>query len=222
MRGLMRYVRPRDTRRAVASSRAYSRRVVALRWALPLIVFMAMAGLVAWPMMNAKKLTTAVAAAAPNLVVENLKLSGLDASDQPYSLTAARAVQEGNSRNLIGLERPQGKITLNSGDGVFGTALYGRYDQQAKLLWLNGDVQIFHDQGYRFTTSAAQVDMGQNTAWGEQPVLIQGDFGEIRGQGFHVREKGKLLIIKGKTSARFNLRALSGSDKPPANKVESK
>jgi len=215
-------VRPRDTRRAVALSRAYSRWVSLLRWALPLLVFVVMAVLMAWPMMRAKKLTAVAVDVVPNLVVENLKLSGLDASNQPYALTAARAMQVGTTRNLIGLEQPQGEITLNTGNWISGKARYGRFDQQAKQLWLDGDVQITHDQGYKFTTSAAQVDMDQNTAWGDQPVLIQGSFGVIKGQGFQVGDKGKILIIKGKTHALFNLRALQGSDKPPANKVESK
>ncbi len=219
---LLRHVRPRDTRRAVALSRVYSRWVGLLRWALPLLVLLVMTALIAWPMVRAKKLTAVVAQAIPNLVVENLRLSGVDAKNQPYRVTAARAMQEGDTKNLIGLETPQAEITLTTGNWISGKANYGRYDQQANLLWLDGNVQVFHDQGYRFSTNQAQVDMGQNTASGEQPVLIQGDFGQIKGQGFEILNKGKTLIIKGKTEARFNLRALPGSDKPPAKKVQAK
>jgi len=206
--------KPRDTRSAVAQSFVYSRVVGVLRWALPLAVLLGLVMLVVWPMLGAKKMKTIVAEAIPNLVVENLHLTGLDAKNQPYSLTAAKALQAANVKNLIDLEKPQGDITLSSGAWLAGKAQYGRFDQLNKHLWLGGDVQLYHDQGYQFTTSEAQVDLGQNLAWGEQPVLIQGAFGEIRGQGFRVLDEGNVIVIKGHAQARLNLQAAPASDTP--------
>jgi lipopolysaccharide export system protein LptC len=204
----------RDTRRAAAQSLAYSRAVGVLRWALPLAVFLVLVALVVWPMAGAPKITATVAEAIPNLVVENLHLTGLDAKNQPYSLTAAKALQEDNAKNFIDLEKPQGDITLESGSWLAGKAQYGRYDQQNKRLWLGGDVELFHDQGYQFSTSEAQVDMSKNTAWGEQPVLIQGVFGEIRGEGFRVLDHGNVVVIKGHAKALLNLQPPPPSGKP--------
>ena len=210
--------RPRDTRRAVAQSFVYSRVVGVLRWALPLAVSLGLVALVAWPMIGAEKMKAVVAEAIPNLVVENLHLMGLDAKNQPYSLTAAKALQAANVKNLIDLEKPQGDITLSSGAWLAGKAQYGRFDQSNKQLWLGGDVQLFHDQGFQFTTNEAQVDLSQNLAWGEQPVLIQGAFGEIRGQGFRVLDEGNVIVIKGHAEARLNLQATPASGTPLAAK----
>ncbi|MDD5586184.1 MAG: LPS export ABC transporter periplasmic protein LptC [Alphaproteobacteria bacterium] len=211
----------RDTRRAAAHSAAYSRAVGVLRWALPLAVLMVLVALIVLPMIQAKKITAAVAEAVPNLVVEKLNLTGLDAKNQPYSLTAAKALQAENAKNVIDLEMPQGDIALENGAWLAGKAQYGRYDQENKRLWLGGNVELFHDQGYQFTTSEAQVDMSQNTAWGDQPVLIQGAFGEIRGQGFRVLEKGNVVVIKGHAQALLNLQTAKPSDKPSAKSTGS-
>lgn len=215
------FARPRDTRHARAQSAAYSRTVGVLRWALPLAAFFVLAALVAWPMLRSNKIAAVVAEAIPNLVVENLHLTGLDANNQPYSLTAARALQAGGAKDLVDLEKPQGDIQLNSGSWLAGKAQLGRLDQATKRLWLGGDVKVFHDQGYEFTTSEAQIDLSKNAAWGEKPVLIQGAFGEIRGEGFRILDKGNVVVIQGHATALLNLQAKPSSDKPKAAKPDS-
>jgi lipopolysaccharide export system protein LptC len=213
------FIRPRDTRRAIAQSGGYSRVVGLLRWALAGLVLVLLAAVLIWPMVQTNKLHTIITESVPNLVVENLHLTGLDDSDQPYSLTAERALQAGKTKNFIDLEKPQGEITLNNGAWVAGKAQYGRFDQPGKRLWLGGNVQIFHDQGYQFTTSEAQLDMSHDAAWGDQPVLIQGSFGEIRGQGFRLLKRGTVMIVKGHAQALLNLEAeASSSPKPPVDK----
>lgn len=206
--------RPRDTRRAMEQSAAYSRTVGLLRWILPLLVLLVLLVLIVWPMLRTQDIAATVTEAIPNLVVENLNLTGLDANNQPYSLTAARALQAADARNLIDLEKPKGDITLNSGAWLAGRADYGRFDQEHKRLWLGGNVQLFHDGGYQFTTNEAQADLGENLAWGDQPVLIQGAFGEIRGQGFRMLDKGKVMVIKGPARATLYLQRPAPSDKP--------
>jgi len=187
----------------VAQSGAYTRFVGRLRRFLPAIVFLLLLTLVVWPMVNNRKWSTIVNDAVPNLVVENLHFSGLDDQEQPYSLTALRAFQAGNTKNLVDLEKPEGEVTLNNGAWLAGKASYGRFDQQAKRLWLGGDVELFHDQGYSFTTSDAQLDLDKNTAWGDEPILIQGSFGEIRGTGFRVLDGGDVLVVEGHAKAKL-------------------
>ncbi len=210
----LRSLRPRDTRQAAARSDAHSRRIGLLRWILPALVLVVLAAVVVWPMAKSKTLSAIVADVVPNLMVENLHLTGIDADNQPYSLTAARAMQAGGDRNMVDLEKPQGEVTLNDGAWLAGRAGQGRYDQKNKKLWLGDAVELFHDQGYRFTTEAAQVDMNNNNAWGEKPVLIQGPFGEIQGQGFRLLDRGAVLIVTGHAKAILNLQEGQPSDKP--------
>lgn len=211
-------LKPRDTRKALAQSHVHTRTVGVLRWTLPLLVLFVLLALIVWPMLSTRQITTVVAENVPNLVVENLHLTGLDAKNQPYTLTAARALQAADVKNMIELEKPQGDILLESGAWLAGVAKFGRYDQANKNLWLNGDVHVFHDQGYQFSTTEAEVDLSRNAASGDKPVLIQGNFGEIEGSGFSITDKGNTVIVKGPAKARLQLQTSRPSGKTTATK----
>lgn len=154
-------------------------------------------------------------------MIENLHMNGLDEKGEPYSLTATRALQSTDSKNIIDLVKPLGELTLKSGTWLAGKAEQGRFDQNTDKLWLGGDVEFFHDGGYQFTTSDAQFDLKNNLAWGERPVVIQGAFGVIHGQGFRILSGGKVVIVTGHSTATLNLRNAQPSDKPAVDKANS-
>lgn len=127
------FVRMRDTSRVLEGATAYSRVVGLLRWVLPVSVLALFAALLIWPMVGRHKLAATVAQAVPNLVVENLRMTGVDKNDEPYLLTAKRALQVQDSKAMIDLEHPQGELTLNSGAWLAGKANFGRFDQDSTL-----------------------------------------------------------------------------------------
>lgn len=199
----MAFVRLRDTRQALQQSSHYSRRVGLLRWALPGLVLVVLGALIVWPMITGTKLSDVAADNVPNLMIENLHYTGLDADGQPYSVTARRALQVSGGKGLVDLEVPEAEITLKSGAWLVIKATSGRFDQNAKMLWLGGDVRFYHDQGYQVTTSEAQIDVGGFRGWGHQPILIQGPFGEVRGAGWRFLDRGQTLIIEGPATAHL-------------------
>jgi lipopolysaccharide export system protein LptC len=209
------FISPRTTRRAERARDFRTTRLIGrLRFFLPATGAMLLIVLVAWPWIDPNKIRSMVVKNIPDLVIEHLHFTGLDSKNQPYSMIAARATRPGGLQNIYDLDKPEGEITLTSGSWVAGKALYGRYDQSKRQLWLGGDVQLFHDKGYQFTTDEAQVDIDDDNAWGEKPVLIQGDFGEIRGKGFRVLDSGKVVVVKGPAKAIINLRPAAASDTP--------
>lgn len=208
-------LRPRDTRQAALEATLYSRFVGWLRWGLPLAGALFLAGLIIFPLLRSWDVKD-MGSVAPNLVVDNLRLSGVDTAERPYSLTSDKVTYAPNASHLVDLDKPQGEITLKDGAWLAGKAIHGRYDMDAKKLWLGGNVQFFHDEGYEFMTDEAQVDMKQNTAWGDDPVEIQGAFGTIKGKGFKILDKGKIFVIEGHAEAKLNLRRSQASDKPEA------
>ena len=121
----------------------------------------------------------------------------VDDKNQPYSLVAAQATKPSTLQGIYDLKKPEGEITLQNGTWLDGKADTGRFDQIEKHLWLGGNVRIFHDKGYQFTTDELQVDLNTNEAWGDKNVLIQGDFGTIHGVGFRFIDSGNTVIIKG-------------------------
>ncbi len=195
----------RDIRHAARHSVVYSRIVGFLRWALPLIVIGGLALLVVWPHFKNLGIEVVVIQNVPNLMVEKLNLTGLDAKNQAYALTADRALQAGNLKNVIDLEKPKGELSLNGGGWLAGGALQGRFDQKQEKLWLGGEVEFFHDKGYRLITDEMFMDMRKNVAWSQKPVLFQGSFGEIRGKGFRALEGGSVVIFTGPATAKLRL-----------------
>ena len=210
-------LRPRDTSAAKTHGAAYSRVVARLRWGLPVAALIGLAALVLWPLWQAHKVSLVMVKNIPNLMVEKLNLTGLDQNNQPYSLTADRALQAANAKNLVDLENPKGEISLNNGTWIAGHAALGRLDQAAKKLWLGGGAEFFHDQGTRFASNEMNVDFGKNIAWGGQPVVIQGSFGTIEGGGFRVLEGGSTFIVTGPARAKLRLQGGHPSGKPNIN-----
>jgi len=205
------FIRPRQ-RQATSAKR--NRIVGWLRLVLPFAVFAVLAVLIVWPMIEPNKIKAIVMKNAPDLVIRNLHFTGLDTNNEPYSLTALKATRPGGLKNIYDFDNPQGEITLANGSWLSGKAQYGRFDQDTRRLWLGGDVELFHDKGYQFTTDEAQVDLNGNNAWGASPVLIQGGFGEIRGKGFRMLNSGKVMVITGPAQATLDLHSSSASDKP--------
>jgi lipopolysaccharide export system protein LptC len=213
--GALDFLRPRDTLRA-AKARGAGRFKARLLIILPALSVLTLLGLIVWPYVNPDKILSKALKAVPDIVIENLKFTDFDSKNQPYSISAAKATRPGGTQDIYDLERPEGEITLQQGAWVAAKSLYGRYDKDKNLLWLGGDVQLFHDKGLQFTTDELQADLNDRTAWGEKPVLIQGDFGEIRGKGFRLLDSGKVIVVKGPATALLNLHGGGASDKTPA------
>lgn len=213
------FIQPRETQRVVkARSSRHTSTVGWLRIGLPVFAVIVLVSLVLWPMIRPNTVKTAVIKNIPDLVIDNLHFTGLDSKNEPYSLTALKATRPSGAQNLYDLDEPEGEITLANGAWVDGKSLRGRYDQDGRRLWLGGNVQVFHDKGYQFTTEEAQVNLNENYVWGVKPVLIQGNFGVIRGQGFRLLDSGHIMIVTGPAHAVLNLRSDASSDKPAESK----
>jgi lipopolysaccharide export system protein LptC len=209
------FIQPRDTKRTLKARRT-PRIANFLRIAFPAVALLLLLALIVWPVLRPNKIKTAIMKNIPDLVVDNLHYTGLDSKNEPYSIYAVKATRPQGVNNIYDLDKPEGEMTLTSGAWIAVKSLYGRYDQDTRKLWLGGDVQVFHDKGYQFTSDEAQVDLNEDVAWGEKPVLIQGDFGEIRGQGFKLLDGGHTMIVKGPAQAHLTLHGGGDSGKPNA------
>ena len=215
-------LKPRDTSAVKAQSQRYSRTIDRLRWILPVIVVLGICVLLFWPMWQANRISAVMVENVPNLMIESVNLTGQDEQGQPYALTADRALQAANTKNLVDLDKPKGELTLKEGAWVAVNANQGRLDQTTKKLWLGGNVELFHDGGYRFTTNEMNVDITESAAWGSQPVLIQGDFGQVEGKGFRLLDGGKSFIVTGPAKARLDLQQMGRPDKDNFNTSPSR
>ena len=139
--------------------------------------------------------------------VVNPRLVGTDSDNQPFSVTADLAKNVSFTADVdkfwqeakpIELEMPKADITLKDGSWLVLTAETGTLQPAKKFLDLAGKVNLFHDSGYEFRTTEAEIDLEQGAASGDAPIEGQGPFGHLQAEGFRLVDKGRNILFTGK------------------------
>jgi lipopolysaccharide export system protein LptC len=191
--------RPRhiDTQR---HSRFVSRMKVILPAAAVLILVLIMA----WPHLQMKDnrfrigFTTLKLTGSQDKSMVNPRFLGTDKKTKPFTVTADLAKNVIADETMMELEMPKADMTLEDGSWLVLTANTGVYDKEKKMLALRTKVNLFHDSGYEFRTSVADVDLTKGLAEGDQPVTGQGPFGSLKSEGFRLIDKGRIIYFTGK------------------------
>jgi lipopolysaccharide export system protein LptC len=195
---------PFSTRRTQTVSRRYGRFVGIMRILLPTIATALVILVALWPQLTDQQqrysITPAKIAseAAKTLTMVNGVYSGIDDKRRPYTLTADSVKLSNSNLSIVALTAPKADLLMEDGSWVAVTAREGTYDRDKKILKLKGAVNLFHDAGYEFRTSAAVIDMMAGDAYGTDPVQGQGPFGNIKSEGFVIRNRGEKIEFTGK------------------------
>ncbi len=188
-----------------AVGRRYSRFVGIMKVALPLAALCLMLVIAAWPVLQDQEqpMVEALEKQPDVLQVAGPVLVGTDQEDRPYSIAADRANQGPEGPHIVELTRPEGEIATASGIRISLNADVGRFDRDSKQLHLMGDVLLSSDDGHRFATDDAYVDMETQSAWGDQPVEGEGPSGKIEAEGFRIEDNGATVTFTGQSRAVF-------------------
>ena len=208
---------PANATAAPRYSRAYSRFVSLMKFLLPVIALVVVVLVVAWPHINTSDLKFRLGitvlkltgAADPSMI--NPRYVGTDSDNQPFSITADLARNIIDKGADVTLVMPKADITLEDGTWLVLTANDGVFSRTEKKLLLAGAVNLFHDSGYEFRTERATIDLSAGTAESNDPVTGQGAFGLLKGSGFRMMNKGKVIHFLGKSKL-----TLYPGAKPPA------
>lgn len=169
------------------------------------IALILLAAVIVWPQLRPRDGTFQVGAPhstaedAESLNMVNPRYTGLDSNNLPYEVTADLASQANSKSDLISLDNPKADMTMKDGTWVALTARSGLYGQKSQQLELQGDVNLFHDSGYEFTTPSATIDLSDGSGRGQEAAQGHGPAGEIRGEGFRFTDKGKTIVFTGKS-----------------------
>ena len=177
---------------------------------------MLVAAIVIWPQVHVADTSFSIGlsdvqlTARENPSMVNARFVGSDKKSQPFSITAdlAKNLLLGNSK--IELEMPKADITAKDGTWMVLTANTGVYNQSGKTLSLNGSVNLFHDSGYEFNTTSANIDLNGGIAKSNVPVTGQGPFGQLIAEGFRIENKGKSIYFTGKAKLVLHPNAIEG------------
>lgn len=192
-----------NVRAPVRSGKGYTRFVRSMRLLLPLAALVMTVVIVVWPDMEEKVVPLALEDVLPDQSesVRNELLSprfeSTDQDQQPYTITAARAIQSQDNPELVQLEQPMADMLMKDGAWIAIEAKNGVYEQNADRLFLHGAVKLFHDRGYQLETDELRVDMKTRQAWSDKPVQAQGPEATLEAAGLEGAAGDGVLIFTG-------------------------
>ncbi len=191
-------------------NQSYSRYVRWMRLLFPLAAMAIVAVLFTWSDGSEEELVvpiqqqaTAQKAIGKNELL-NPRFESKDEKDQPYTVTASRALQGESDDKLIILEKPVADMLLDTGNWVAVEADKGAYHQETQKLLLQGDVKLFHDEGYQMKTPQLHVDMKKSYAWSDMDVYGQGPAGTLEAKGLKANNETGRLVFTGPAKLVLN------------------
>lgn len=120
---------------------------------------------------------------------------GFDSSDQPFTVTADYALQK--DEETVQLVNLAADITLKDGKWISLKAKDGLLRLKQKKMTATGEVNVFYDDGFEFTTQQLNVDMEEKIISSDQPVTGQGPVGTIEASGFEAFHQTKSIRFNG-------------------------
>ena len=191
-------------RRVPPSPRGMARRrfiVTSTKWLLPLIALLLLGAIAAWPEISRVSEQGRITfRRAFGLVTDSARMlqpryHGASERGQPYTLTAASAIQLGPDR--VNLDAPKGDVTLQGGSWLMVQAKEGVFIQHRSQLDLSHDVRLYRDDGVTMRTESATVDLKSGTATSAVMTHAEGPFGQLDSQGFTLVDKGAIVQFQG-------------------------
>lgn len=184
-------------------ARRYKRRIVLVRRLLPAAALALIVAVLFAPQLQPfRDIFTGQSALLDvergGVALVTARFRGTDSSDRPYSLTAEQVHERAGEEERYDLVNPQGDITMSDGAWLTLGANDGLYDGLGEHLFLEGSVNLFHDEGYELHTETAEIDLVGNRAWGDSPVNGQAGFGDIVAEGFRLEQGGLRIHFTGK------------------------
>jgi lipopolysaccharide export system protein LptC len=192
-----------DARFAIAAR--HSRLVRILRIAVPAVVGLAMAGVVAISIFNPfRALMKQLPLDMDNLVVSGTKItmeaphmSGFTPDQRPYEVWAKAATQDLADPDRVELQTPRAKVLQEDRSTVTMEARTGLFDTKANLLDLRKDIFLQSSTGYEARLSQARLDIGKGTVTSEEPVDVKLLNGTLTADRLRITEKGELVRFEG-------------------------
>lgn len=215
-----------DARFAIAAR--HSRMVRILRIAVPAVVGLAMAGVVAISIFNPfRALMKQLPVDIDNLVVSGSKitmesphLSGFSPDQRPYELWAKTATQDLQDPDHVELKTLRAKILQEDRSTVTLDARTGIFNTKAQLLDLRKDILLQSSTGYEARLSQALLDIGKGTVTSEEPVDVKLLNGTLTADKLRITEKGELVRFEGHVKMNLIMDSPDPASAEPASEPE--
>jgi lipopolysaccharide export system protein LptC len=183
--------------------RRRSRLIRTLRILLPaliVLIFLGLAGSVAWSTFRAQPRQAGGGDEAIRLI--NPRFVGRDDKGRAFVLTADSAVRDRADYQRVLLEKPALILDENGPDQLRLNGAKGVFHEATGKLNLSGGVQMA-DPRNAFQTAASLFDTKTGELVGSGPIQGSGGLGEIEAKSYGVYGKGDRMVFKGGVRARI-------------------
>lgn len=140
---------------------------------------------------------------ANDLAMIKPRLSGTDASGNPFVVTADEAVQAGPTAHRARLKNVQADITLNKNVWLSASADGGLLDADKQTLKLTGAISVYSDSGYELHTDGADVDLAKGIMHSDSGVNGHGPLGTLSADSFTVNRNTEQVKLAGNVKMQF-------------------
>ncbi len=196
----------------------YSRLVGSLKLILPISAACILMVLVVLPNVNGSNVQPKKLNAVDAAMVSPVYTSH-DAQNRAFEVKADTAKQKPDAAGITDLSNPKAVIDLNNGATLNAEGKGAIYNEKDGSLNVKNGVVLRHSDGTTFTTDEARIDMNSKNAEGNKPVTLQGNFGEVKSQGFKALDGGKTIIFTGHSTATLKMGGgMPGTGKPTEQK----
>ena len=186
----------------VTHSAGYTSFIRRMRLFLPLVAVCIIVALMAWP---DRQSTIAILEESQKESLQTIrknelsspKFESVDSKNQPFTITATRAVQADDDADILLLERPLGELQLNTGGRVTLQSESGKYWQELEQLQLENNVELKNSDGYTMSTAKLDIDMEAGTARSDVNVSGFGPAGTLTAKGLQANNNEGVLVFNG-------------------------
>jgi lipopolysaccharide export system protein LptC len=188
-------------------SRRYTVFVNSMRFVLPVIALAIITVVLAWPKMDDNFTAIEKKDIIPQTTGRNELMSphfeSVTQDQNPYIITAARAVQDMDDQSIVLLEQPVADITMSNGK-LNMKANNGVYRQNEKILILDGQVQMVNQDGFTLQSQRMNISVDNKIAWTDTIVHGEGTAGTLDAQAMNANNETGIVVFTGPAKLTLN------------------
>lgn len=159
-------------------------------------------GALVWEFSKQQEATFEPADPTQSVKMVNPRYSGRTEDGLPFFLTAKEAVRPTSSQQTVELIDPVLEFyRVENAAKSLVIAQAGTYNDVDKVLELRETVNLNTDDGYACKTTHARVYTKTKIIEGDEPINCTGEFGDIKGNAFEIRDDYQTYIFKKGMSA---------------------
>jgi len=146
------------------------------------------------------------------LVMKSPVMSGQSSDARPYTMRAARAIQDLSVPDVIVLEDIVADLPAPNGDKAILNAISGTYNRTAQTMMFDQAFSLTTEAGMSAQLQSANIDMANGGLVSNAPVSISSGDASVVAQSMEMKDKGRVIIFQDKVRMTINPSALKSKD----------